>query len=84
MDANKLEKLREIDYHVPKTCGLCVHSSFPAPSGEWGECNQFTYEHQKHTESRRYLSIYRGGTCKNFEQDPQALGRIHRYAELVR
>jgi hypothetical protein len=84
MDANKLEKLREIDYHVPKTCGLCVHSSFPAPTGEWGECNQFTYHHQKHTESRRYLSIYRGGTCSNFQPDPKAMSQLHRYAELVR
>jgi hypothetical protein len=84
MDENKLTKLKEIDYHVPKTCGLCIHSSFASPSGFWGECTKHDYNHLKHSDNPRRLSIYRGGTCNQFESDPRALDSIHRYAELVR
>jgi hypothetical protein len=84
MDANKLEKLREIDYHVPKTCGLCVHSSFGSPSGFWGECLKHSYDHLKHSDSRRHLSIFRGGTCSGFDPNSQALGELNRFAEFVR
>jgi len=84
MDANKLVKLKEIDYHVPKTCGLCINSSFAAPSGEWGECTKHSYDHQKHTDARRLLSIYRGGTCSGFELSPLALSHLNRFGELVR
>lgn len=84
MDANKLEKLKEIDYHIPKTCGLCVHSSFSSPSGEWGECNKHSYDHLKHSAPRRLLSIYRGGTCSGFELNQSALGNLNRFTEFVR
>lgn len=84
MDANKLSKLKEIDYHIPKTCGLCVHSSFSSLSGQWGECEKHTYDHQKHSESRRLLSIYRGGTCNSFEQSTYETEELNRFAEFVR
>ncbi|MGH9918088.1 MAG: hypothetical protein ACRD6W_04345 [Nitrososphaerales archaeon] len=84
MDANKLARLKEIDFHVPKTCGLCVHSSFAAPSGEWGECMKHNYEHLKHTENCRHLSIYRGGTCNQFEVDSRAVAKLGRFAEFVK
>jgi hypothetical protein len=84
MDENKRLKLVEIDYHVPKTCGLCIHSSFATPSGEWGECVRHNYNHLKHAENPRYLSIFRGGTCNGFEVNPRAIGYLHRFAEFVR
>jgi len=84
MDANKLAKLKEIGYHVPKTCGLCINSQFASHLVEWGECTKHSYDHQKHTDSRRQLSVYRGGTCSGFELSPLALSELHGFAELVR
>jgi hypothetical protein len=84
MDENKRLKLVEIDYHVPKTCGLCIHSSFASPSGFWGECTKLDYNHAKHSSNPRNLSIYRGGTCKQFEPDPHAMEQLNRFSEFVR
>jgi hypothetical protein len=83
MDANKLAKLNEIHYSIPRTCGFCKHSSIPAPTGEWGECTKYTYEHQKHNEAKRFLSIYRGGTCDGFELNNDAIQTIGRFMEFM-
>jgi hypothetical protein len=62
MDANKLERLKEIGYSIQPTCGLCVH--FFAPSGgEFGECDLYSYEHLKHSGPPRKLSVHRNGGC---------------------
>lgn len=84
MDANKLIKLKEIDYRILKTCGLCVNSSFASPLSSWGECTKHSYDHLKHSSNRRHLSIYRGGTCTEFAQNPKSVGELGRFAEFVR
>ena len=65
MDANKLNKLQEIDYKINKVCGLCRHGNFP--NNEWGTCNLYTYNHRKHSKAARALSIHKFGSCKHFD-----------------
>lgn len=65
MDANKLKVLREVKYRLQKCCGLCTHGWFP--KDDWGTCEAHTYEHQKHTEGNRRLSIHKYGSCHLFE-----------------
>lgn len=62
MDANKLARLEDIGYSIQPTCGLCVHF-FAPPGGEFGECDLYSYEHQKHTGPPRKLSVNRHGSC---------------------
>lgn len=65
MDDNKLKLLREVGYTIPETCGLCEHGRFPSPT-QWGTCSAREYEHKKHGDLRQ-MSIYRGGSCPEFE-----------------
>ncbi|KKN14930.1 hypothetical protein LCGC14_0991170 [marine sediment metagenome] len=67
MDANKLKKLRVINYEIG-TCGICVHGLFDGRS-RYGSCKYYTYNHSKHTDNPRQLSIHRYGYCKKFEAD---------------
>lgn len=67
MDANKRKVLIDIGYKIQPCCGLCKHSVFP--NGNWGGCNIQTYDHLKHSDSRRQLSIHKFGTCPKFELD---------------
>lgn len=66
MDANKLIKLREVGYVVRKTCGNCVFSKLN-PSTGWGTCALHAYEHQKHSEAQRQMSIVASGRCTSWE-----------------
>ena len=67
MDANKLKVLREIGYAIQKTCGNCLHATFP--SNDWGTCGIWTYQHEKHTGDVRELSINKDGVCPHHEVD---------------
>ncbi len=67
MDLNKLQHLRSIGYKVAKVCGLCKHGRFP--SNTWGTCAIQTYQHQKHSDSVRELSITVFGSCQKWELD---------------
>ena len=69
MDDNKLAKLKAIGYTIPKTCGFCKHADFVGNS-DYGSCTKFEYEHLKHSDAKRHLSIYRGGACPSFEVHP--------------
>ena len=66
MDENKLEKLKEVKYIIHNTCTLCQHSSFFSGFTDWGVCKLHKYNHKKHTESEREMSINRSGSCKDF------------------
>jgi hypothetical protein len=68
-DENKFEKLREIGYSVPTTCGLCVHRNLLV-GAHWGTCSLHSYEHKKHTGPARGVSIHVHGTCNDAEADP--------------
>jgi len=45
-------------------------------------CNIFTYEHQKHTDSKRQLSIVHAGCCDFHEWNDTYLVFIHKFADL--
>jgi hypothetical protein len=81
MDENKLKVLREIEYAIHPACGRCAHSGF-SDDASWGECFIHQYEHQKHTDSQRYLSVYKYGSCPSFE--PIKYEAIHAFAEFVK
>lgn len=65
MDANKLERLRAIGYRIQNTCGRCISGAF-AVGSSWGTCAWYKYDHQKHTDKTRDLSIHSAGTCPSF------------------
>jgi hypothetical protein len=82
MDKNKQEELRRIGYRIPKTCALCVHGVFP--SNEWGTCAVRTYDHQKHSDAKRQLSIVQTGSCTDlFELDETKAARLGAYREFI-
>ncbi len=64
MDANKAAKLAEIGYEIA-SCGLCQHGQFEGDS-LWGTCAKFTYEHLKHTDTTRQVSVHSAGNCPSF------------------
>ncbi len=72
MDENKRLKLHEIGYVLHDTCAQCIYSQFNYGS-DYGTCGLFTYEHKKHADSTRQLSINRSGWCPSFidERLPQ-------------
>jgi len=65
MDANKLKVLQDLSYEIRPACGLCVHGVFP--QNDWGTCQKHQYDHLKHTGEPRQLSIFRYGSCKEYE-----------------
>ena len=72
MDENKLKKLKAISYTIFGTCGLCKSGDFGTTGNcrnLWGTCKLHTYNHKKHSESSRQLSISIFGSCNNFEID---------------
>ncbi len=86
MDANKLVKLKVIGYEIRKTCGNCVHSLFASPGTAWGTCWLYKYDHLKHSEQSRQLSIHRSGRCKDgYKESPTATNALNLggFAELV-
>ena len=79
MDKNKLKKLKEIGYHIKKCCGLCRHSHIKKL---WGTCEKHDYEHLKHTDALRQLSINVYGTCKDFDFKINPIN-LHGFRELI-
>lgn len=47
---------------------MCMHSDFNV-SQNYGLCKKHTYEHLKHSDKERQLSIHEYGTCSSFEYD---------------
>ncbi len=84
MDANKMTKLKEVGYHIPETCGICAHSSFNSSGEEWGDCSKHGYDHLKHSDNPRKLSIFRGGVCNQFVSDPIAMQRLGHFKEFLK
>lgn len=66
MDDNKLLKLREVGYTIRRTCGSCVHGSFP--NNQWGSCSVNTYDHLKHDnpDEGREMSVHQFGYCEKY------------------
>lgn len=83
MDINKLTKLRELHYQILPTCGMCKHSSFRRDS-DFGTCNQYTYQHLKHSDSKRQLSIYRAGHCDGWMRNEDELLPLNTWKEFIK
>lgn len=77
LDANKLVKLKVIGYKVRQTCGNCVHSFFPNQRTDWGTCSKHQYDHLKHSDQTRQLSINRFGRCDTYEKSPTATSELN-------
>lgn len=67
MDANKKIRLTEIKYRILRSCGTCRYAVIIS-GAEFGVCKRFTYEHEKHTESLRLLSVNRYGVCEDYQR----------------
>jgi hypothetical protein len=73
VDANKLVKLKVIGYEIRQTCANCVHSLFPNERTAWGTCAKHQYDHLKHNDQTRQLSIHRSGRCDDgYKASPTA------------
>jgi len=66
MDVNKLKTLQELKYRIKKCCGICIHGRFATTCDWFGCCEAKQYQHQKHSDSQRQLSVYRYGSCDDF------------------
>ncbi len=82
VDANKLKVLRDVDYKIGPSCALCKHGEFRTIKDDFGSCLAKTYEHLKHTGEPRQLSVYRGGSCRDFVQSPEKLAALGAYGEF--
>jgi len=87
MDENKRQKLHDIGYTIAPCCGICANG-FIKSGTDWGVCTvkAHEYEHLKHTDSRRALSIHRLGCCgdDNFIlgiQVTRELGKFFEFCE---
>ena len=87
MDENKKKKLEEIGFQVRECCATCKHSSFSRAeqglSGGFGVCEIQTYDHLKHTDNPRQLSINIAGWCPLFELDPSMPAQLHGFFEFM-
>jgi hypothetical protein len=78
MDANKLVRLKVLGYQIRKTCANCVHSFFPNERTAWGTCSKYTYDHLKHSDAKRQLSIHRSGKCEEgYKKSPTATSALN-------
>ena len=80
-DDNKFEKLREVGYQQPVTCGLCIHG----PKTGWGECGKHRYEHQRQSnpDAGRGVSVHASGTCRSHELDESRVGFLGAHQEFL-
>ncbi len=84
MDANKLRVLKGLPYKISRVCGMCTHSNFVANS-VWGGCSEHAYDHLKHTEPAKPLSIHVFGSCPSFElgEGSRALKSLGAFGEVL-
>ena len=64
MDKNKYLKLQEIHYKIYRCCGSCMHANYF--NDDWSTCKIHVYNHQKHSESLREMSIFKYGSCSQY------------------
>jgi len=80
MDNNKLKVLQELPYVIQRCCGLCKFGTFPGLGSNWGTCKENSYEHQKHSDANRQLSINKFGSCPKFEADSYQVTSLAKFA----
>jgi hypothetical protein len=67
MDENKRQKLIEIGYSLKEICGTCIHF-VQGQRMIFGTCAKFQYDHLKHTDKTRQLSVCKYGWCEGHER----------------
>ena len=77
MDANKEKVLDSIHYEIVPCCGLCIFAKM-SPDG-WGICVMHQYEHEKHSDRYREVSISQYGYCESFVRSPQSVEKLGKY-----
>lgn len=82
MDANKLARLREIEYEIPESCDNCIWGSFNRHGTDFGFCLRHTYDHLKHTDEEMPLSIHRMGRCDDYVQDAGKVNSLGPWGEF--
>lgn len=83
MDANKAAALREIGYKVRGVCATCVNGQFK-PGSMWGTCAAIQYDHLKHADATRQLSINMLGRCQDgYKPDPKKIADLGKFVEFV-
>lgn len=83
MDANKAATLRGIEYEIRGTCGTCIHGQFK--EGAWGTCAAWKYDHLKHADSTRQLSIHILGRCLlGYKPDPKKIIGLGKFQEFLK
>ncbi len=84
MDANKRDKLFDIDYSVKRCCSFCVHSSLTPMSGKpFGKCSLLTYDHIKHGNERE-LSVSAFGSCVFFKECESKTNVLNGFREFFK
>ena len=82
MDKNKL---KEIDYKILPVCIFCKHGKFKFIGDDFGLCSKHAYEHLKHPEAERNLSVYKYGCCKeDFELDDKKKYLLEAFGQFLR
>lgn len=83
MDENKRLKLIEIGYEIKPSCGMCVHSDI-RDDDDFGDCNEHSYVHRKHSQGQKPLSILRYGSCPQYQPVLSYENYIHGFKEFVK
>jgi hypothetical protein len=83
MDPNKADALDEIDYRIVPCCWMCCFGHFEEGK-EWGECYSHQYDHTKHTEKPRNISIHRSGKCRDYQASSVPLNKLGAYRRYYR
>jgi len=85
MDENKLQVLKDCNYIIMFCCAICKHGVFKNPHSDFGTCAIKTYDHKKHTEPVRQLSVYRYGRCEDcdFELDQNKYQNLGEWKQFV-
>jgi len=83
MDENKRLKLVDIGYEIRPVCITCVYGRF-SPNSHFGDCVRWKYDHLKHSDSHRDLSVYRAGSCGEHELNPGTEAALHGFKEFVK
>ena len=82
MDVNKLKVLKEVKYSVKQCCGICIYANI-APTSNWGTCTLNDYNHEKHSVTKRELSISRYGYCEFWKIHPEQEFQLGAYKEFL-
>lgn len=81
MDENKRAKLKDIQYTIRGSCGLCTHY-IRGVDPNWGECDLYHYLHLKHSGGMRHVSVCSSGNCPAFEISEAAKKSLEKFWEF--